>query len=153
MISVQPFPATGALYQLFAKGADDPHPPLWSPDEKPLFHNPRPGGFGVVTVTTQPPFAFGNPGAVPRVIRVDGPTMRRGVDITPSGKFLGLIAAAQPQQGTPDSSQISGEQSPAGMRRTIGLIGRIVAGHGFSEVLRLSATGDSARIRRFPHGF
>ena len=58
-IYVQPFPATGAKYQLVAKGLDTPCHPVWSPDGRELFYNPRPQGLEVVSVTTAPTFAFG----------------------------------------------------------------------------------------------
>ena len=67
-VYVQPFPATGAKYQLAAKSGDVPHHQLWSPDGRELFYNPRPNGFEVVPVTTQPTFAFGNPTAVPSTV-------------------------------------------------------------------------------------
>ena len=76
-IYVQPFPATGAKYQLFAKGADSPHEVVWSPDGKELFYNPRAGEFEAVSVATEPTFAFGNPVAVPRPFRLSPPAARR----------------------------------------------------------------------------
>ena len=43
-IYVQPFPPTGAKYQLMAKGLELPSHPVWSPDGNELFYNPRPRG-------------------------------------------------------------------------------------------------------------
>ena len=82
-IYVQPFPATGAKYQLLAKGAGQPHHSLWSPDGKDLFYNPGPGRFESVSVTTQPTFAFGNPVVVPRPFPGAVHLTRRPYDITP----------------------------------------------------------------------
>ena len=90
-IFVQPFPATGAKYQLFRKVGDDPHHPLWSPDGKELFYVPRPGGFESVPVRTEPRFGFGNPVAVPRNFRSEGPALRAPYDIMPDGRILGLV--------------------------------------------------------------
>jgi len=105
-IYVQPFPATGAKYQLFAKGFDGPHEVVWSPDGKELFYNPRAGGFEAVSVTTEPTFAFGNPVALPRPFQLSPPAARRAYDITPGGKFVGLIPAGQTESGTPTAPQI-----------------------------------------------
>jgi Tol biopolymer transport system component len=96
-IYVQPFPATGAKYQLFVKGSDNipansPHKVAWSPDGKELFYVPRLGGFEAVSVTTQPTFAFGNAVTVPRPFQPGHPNSRTLFDITPGGKFAGLIS-------------------------------------------------------------
>jgi serine/threonine-protein kinase len=93
-VYVQPFPATGAKFQLFAKG-DNPHEVVWSPDGKALFYNPRPGGFESVSVTTEPTFTFGNAVAVPKGFQLGPAISRRAYDITPGGKFVGLIATGQ----------------------------------------------------------
>ena len=63
-IYVQPFPATGAAHELFARPSDDPHHPVWSPDGKELFYIPRPSAFESVSVTMQPTFRVGNPQAL-----------------------------------------------------------------------------------------
>ena len=63
---VQPVPPTGAVYPFLPRGTDVPHEPMWSPDGKELFYNPRAGGFEVVPVTKEPEFEFGNPIALPR---------------------------------------------------------------------------------------
>jgi serine/threonine-protein kinase len=94
-IYVQPFPATGAKYQLFARGSDSPHHPRWSPDGKELFYDPRVTGFEAVSVTTRPTFAFGNAVAVPKLFLMAGITFRTPYDITPDGKFVGAITAGQ----------------------------------------------------------
>jgi serine/threonine-protein kinase len=91
---VQPFPPTGARYQLFARPPDGPHEMTWSPDGKELFYNPRPGGFEVVTVTTEPTFAFGNPTAVPRPFSLSPSRARRAYDVMPDGRFLALTPVA-----------------------------------------------------------
>jgi serine/threonine-protein kinase len=90
-IYVQPFPATGSKYQLPAKESDSPHEVIWSNDGKELIYNPRPRGFEAVPVNTKPTFTFGHPVAIPRPFQLAPPEWRRTYDITPSGKFVGLI--------------------------------------------------------------
>ncbi len=107
-IYVQPFPATGATYQLVAKGADDPHQPVWSSDGKELFYVPRPGNFESVGIATRP-FAFGNPQAVPSpdeqrktdrgLFLLGPPSARRAFDVMRDGRFLGLMLGAGGQTG------------------------------------------------------
>ena len=93
-VYVQPFPATGAKYQLYAREGDSGHHVLWSPDGKELFFNPRPAAYEVVSVRTQPTVAFGNPTAVPRPFQTGPPQVRRPFDINPiTGKFVALALA------------------------------------------------------------
>ena len=89
-VYVQPFPATGAKYELVQRGGDVPHEVAWSADGKELFYNPRPGAFEVVSVTTQPSFAFGPAAPVLRPFNLGPPTARRAYDVTPDGKILGV---------------------------------------------------------------
>jgi hypothetical protein len=100
-VYVQPFPATGAKYQLYAKDTDGGHHVLWSPDGKELFYNPRPGAYEAVGVTRQPTFAFGNPVEVPRPFQTGPPQVRRPFDIVPTnGRFVGLGLPGQGSAGT-----------------------------------------------------
>ena len=99
-IYVQPFPATGAKYQLAANENNSPHEVVWSPDGKELFYNPRPTGFEAVSVTTEPTFAFGNPVAVPRPFPLGPPAVRRAYDMTSGDKFLVLMPAGQTEAAT-----------------------------------------------------
>lgn len=103
-IDVQPFPATGAKHQVFAKGQDDPHHPLWSLDGKELFYVARPGGFASVRVAQ--PFSLGDPQDVPwwggpstRPFYLGPPSSRRGFDMMADGRFLGVILGAGGQTG------------------------------------------------------
>jgi Tol biopolymer transport system component len=105
-VYVQPFPATGAKYQLFAKGSDDPHEAAWSRDGTELFYNPRVSGFEAVSVTTKPTFAFGNPVALPKPFPTSPASRRRAYDITPGGKFMRLFPAGQTESGTFAARQI-----------------------------------------------
>ena len=97
-VYVQPFPPTGATYQLpvTVQGAGYRHP-LWSPDGKDLFYmiggNVR---LMVAGVTTQPAFAFGNSSSVPKpVYWFDGANDdARFWDVLPDGQhFIAVIAA------------------------------------------------------------
>jgi len=104
-IYVQPFPSTGAKYQVSKNGGS--FHPLWSPDGKELFYVPAPGQFGVVSVTTQPSITFGNIVPIPRPFIVLGPAFAREHDITPDGKrFVGVVASGQTQAGAPATPQI-----------------------------------------------
>ena len=87
-VFVQPFPSSGAKYQLLAKFGDNPHHPLWTPDKKELLYVPRVGGFEAAQVIWQPSVAFGNGTPVPRVFPTAAPTTPRTFDITPDGKIV-----------------------------------------------------------------
>jgi serine/threonine-protein kinase len=90
---VQPFPATGATYQISQGGGIHP---TWSPDGKELIYSPRPGQLVVVSVTTQPAFTFGNPVPMTRAFADRGAGFERNNDVTLDGKrFLGVVAAGQ----------------------------------------------------------
>ena len=107
-IYVQPFPATGTRYPLFVKGSDNPHHPRWSPDGKELFYDPRVTAFESVVVTPQPAFTFGNAVATPRLFQGAPVTSRTPYDITPDGRFLGLVTAGHMEwvRGSVDQVQV-----------------------------------------------
>ena len=98
-VYVQPFPATGARYQLVKRTSDAPHHALWSPDGKEIFFIPTVGVLEAVSVTTRPAFAFGKPVAVPRPFLAGPPSARRNFDITPDGRFVATIAAGATSSG------------------------------------------------------
>ena len=102
-IYVQPFPATGAKYQISKD--DDGHHPVWSPDGKELFYVPGAGLFAVVSVTTQPSLTFGNPVPLPRRFNENGPSTPSSIDITPDGKrFVGVVIGGGPGQAQNSST-------------------------------------------------
>jgi Tol biopolymer transport system component len=106
-VFVQPFPATGDRFQLVAKGADNPHEVVWAPDGKELLYNAAPNGrFESVAVTTTPVFAFGNPAVITKRFINAAPTARRAYDITPSGRFVGLLQAGEAERGAAAAPQI-----------------------------------------------
>ena len=90
-IFVQPFPPTGAKYQIW----DTNHVgPVWSPDGKYLYsHTLGSGALAAVSITTQPVFAFGHPAVIPLAgLRVPARN-HRTYDVMPDGKrVLGTIA-------------------------------------------------------------
>jgi serine/threonine protein kinase len=94
-VYVQPFPPTGAKYQI-SKDADDGHHPLWSPDGTELWFEPGPGRLlHAVRVTTKPSFAFTDVMPVAQLFRNSAPGSMRPFDISRDGQhFLGLFDAA-----------------------------------------------------------
>jgi len=89
-IFVQPFPPTGAKYQISTDGG---RAPVWSADGKIIYHNPGTNRFAAVDVNTEPSFSFGKPVVIP----IDGtvhPPTERNFDITPDGKQFFVILPA-----------------------------------------------------------
>lgn len=100
---MQPFPATGAKYQISKTFGVHP---VWSRDGRELVSQPR-GGWAVQTITTQPSFAFSAPIPVPRgEAMVFGPTLQRNYDVMPDGRILGVVAAGQTQSAGSTTPQI-----------------------------------------------
>jgi eukaryotic-like serine/threonine-protein kinase len=91
-VFVQPYPATGARYNV-GVGIH----PFWSPDGTELFMSPR-GRFQSVKITTRPAFGFAPPVDMPRnrAFINRGPNFERDSDITPDGKrFVGTSQARE----------------------------------------------------------
>ena len=105
---VQPFPATGARYQI-PKLSIDYHP-LWTSDGKELFYIPVAGRFAAVSVQTQPSFTFGNPVEMTATVTFTQgyvSTDVRNYDLTPSGKFVALVdPQEQSRSGTSAAPEI-----------------------------------------------
>ena len=105
---VQPFPPTGAKYQI-SKNEAFGHSPVWSLDGKELFFTAQIGSsLHVVTISTQPAFRFGEPVALPRPFLYLASASARTYDISRDGqRFLGLIDATQAAQpGGAETPQI-----------------------------------------------
>ena len=95
-IFVQPFPSTGARYQITA---DRGIYPLWSRDGRELFFTP-PGELQGVAFTAQPSVVIGKPTTYPRGFLVSGTGTPRTYDLLPDGRFIGVIdPALTPQLG------------------------------------------------------
>ncbi len=94
-IFVQPFPSTGAKYQVIAGSGH----PFWSPDGREIVYNPSAGAIGVVRITTVPTFSFGEPVLLPggtSGLSSKNPfTDPRVWDFAPDGKrLLGVTLSA-----------------------------------------------------------
>jgi Tol biopolymer transport system component/tRNA A-37 threonylcarbamoyl transferase component Bud32 len=91
---VQPYPATGAKYQLTSTRQGG-HTPIWSPDGRELFFTPGPvRELSAVKVTTSPSFAFAPGEPVVRNFMSGLPTAGRVVDVAGPGlRFLGMVPA------------------------------------------------------------
>jgi hypothetical protein len=103
-VYVQPYPATGAIYQI----ANSALNPVWSRDGKELFFMLSGGALNRlngVTVTTQPTFAFGLPTTFE--IARQSPTLTpvRNYDLLPDGRFIFL--ASPPNQAGPPAANPS----------------------------------------------
>jgi Tol biopolymer transport system component len=92
-IYVEPFPATGARYQI-STPSDLGHHPVWSPNGKTLFYIPGALPLVAVNLTTRPTFAFSDvgtwPGKLPNNNPFGGP---RNYDIGPDGSRFVLVTA------------------------------------------------------------
>jgi dipeptidyl aminopeptidase/acylaminoacyl peptidase len=87
---VQPFPATGALYQIPNSGAA----PVWSGDGRELFYTATPRQWVAARVTLHPSFAAGNPVQLPTgELQVWRPDWWRQHDMSYDGRRIGLIPA------------------------------------------------------------
>jgi eukaryotic-like serine/threonine-protein kinase len=90
-IFVEPFPPTGARYQLPSMDAN--HHPIWAPDGRSLFFVPAARQFARVPISTTPRFGFGTLEhfELNRTARAGGPNQIRRLDIMPDGKqFVGV---------------------------------------------------------------
>ena len=108
-IYVQPFPPTGAKYQLLRAGRGSPHHPLWSADGKSLIFNARAGTLDIITVMTSPTFAFGNAVRKPRPFGTGPPDVRRAYDIMPDGRLVGLVTPGDPDMRSHRANQCRAE--------------------------------------------
>jgi Tol biopolymer transport system component len=89
-IFVQPYPGTGAKYQITTDGGEVP---IWSPDGKQLYYYLGTKLFAV-DIRTQPTFSFGKPSPLPISGAAQPPGTPRNYDITPDGKrFLVVLPA------------------------------------------------------------
>ena len=107
-IYVQPFPPTGATYQL-AKIGSNPHHPFWSRDGQELYYMPGPTQFAFITITTRPTFTFSDPVPLSRGqpgFIEGGPLNTRQNDSTLDKRVIGVITAGQTQTGSALTPQL-----------------------------------------------
>ena len=103
-VFVQPFPPTGARYQLSKEG--DGHHAAWTQDGKELSYIPGIVQFATINVTTQPSFTFNAPTPMHGPGGQGPPNVPRNYDLSPDGKrFIGFVAADTTQSGS-SASQI-----------------------------------------------
>jgi Tol biopolymer transport system component len=101
-VYVQPFPATGAKYQIASSALN----PVWSRDGKELFSmlvGGVPNRLNGVNVTTQPTFAFGLPTTFEFTRQAPNRAQGRNYDVLPDGRFI-FLASPSNQAGPPVAS-------------------------------------------------
>jgi eukaryotic-like serine/threonine-protein kinase len=106
-VFVQTFPATGARYQIPSQILD--YHPVWGPKGNELLYVPSAasGQLSAVGFATQPIVAFGTPRSIPaRVTGSRASGARRAWDVLPDGRFVGIVAAAEPDTSSVPTQQI-----------------------------------------------
>ena len=103
-VFVEPFPPTGAKYQISKD--DDGHHPVWAPNGRELFYTKGPARVGVVAISPTPTFTFSEPSELGAGAMSISPAQRRGHDVMPDGRrFIAAIVAPTPRGG----SDVAGE--------------------------------------------
>jgi hypothetical protein len=100
-VFVQPYPPTGAKYQVPPTGRS-PHHPFWSRDGTELFYEPQVSQLAAVPIRTRPEFAFGTPVSLPAgIFGSTNPTFARNRDVDTSGKrFIVPVSASDTETGS-----------------------------------------------------
>ncbi len=106
-VFVQPFPATGARFQI-SSSAEDGHHQVWSPDGTEIFFTPGPGArLTGVTVSTAQGFSFGRETKLPRPFTNAAPWSPNTYDISRDGRrFLGLTGDVRTDSAAPVGPEI-----------------------------------------------
>src|SRR5688572_22992725 len=105
IVYVEPYPPTGARYQISVPG-EDGHHAVWSRDGKELLYTPGPGNrFHAKSITTVPAFSFGEAVLIPRPFVNAPPSSERTYDVMPDGRILGIRTDVGPD-GRPMSPQV-----------------------------------------------
>jgi eukaryotic-like serine/threonine-protein kinase len=105
VVYVEPYPRTGARYQI-SKESEDGHHPAWSRDGKEIFYTPGPGNrFLGVPTTTTPTFAYGEAVLIPRPFLNAPPSAERTYDTTTDKRVLALRMDVGPD-GRPIPPQV-----------------------------------------------
>lgn len=89
LVFVEPYPATGARFQI-SRDSEEGHHPVWSPDGTELLYTPGPGNrLTSVAITTKPVFSYSSePRLIPRPFVNTPPVVARPYDIMRDGKRL-----------------------------------------------------------------
>jgi Tol biopolymer transport system component len=100
-VFVEPFPPTGAKYQV-SKNRDDGHHPVWTRDGAELVFTPGSGTrVSVVPVTRRPSFSVGEEQVLTRPFRNAAAGTVRNFDVAPDGRhFIGLVDSAVADSST-----------------------------------------------------
>jgi serine/threonine-protein kinase len=86
MIYVEPFPPTGARYQI-SRADELGHHPVWSPDGRTLFYVPGNQPVVGIDIATKPAFTFGTPKPWPGKLPNSTPFgVPRNYDVLPDGR-------------------------------------------------------------------
>ena len=103
---VQPFPPTGATYQVPVE-IGSAHP-VWSRSGDEIFAGIAANRDAVIPVKTTPRFAFGQPVELARGARLAGVVFgRRNADVMPDARMLGVIYASSAQSASLGTPQIA----------------------------------------------
>src|SRR5262245_42039206 len=105
-VYIQPFPPTGARYQV-PKEANDFHP-AWGRTVSELFYTPTANQMSVIAVQIQPTALFGKARRLPRSASLDRrSTDFRDYDVMPDGRFISTVrAGGEGIPGTISAQQI-----------------------------------------------
>jgi serine/threonine-protein kinase len=95
MIDVEPFPASGARYQI-SKSDELAHHAVWAPNGNTLFYVPGNQPVTGIGISTSPAFAAGNPHTAPGNVPNTNPFGEpRNFDVFPDGRrFVTVVDAA-----------------------------------------------------------
>ena len=117
-VYVQPFPATGAKYQLVAKGLDTAEPSgvvtRW---QRTLLQSETAGVSRSSASRPRRRLHSETPSRSRRPFQLSPPEQRRAYDITPAGKFVARIPATRPQYGAASSAHSGSHQLVRGTAR------------------------------------
>jgi len=90
IVYVEPYPPTGARYQI-SLSSEDGHHAVWARDGKALYYTPGPGNrFHMKSITTTPEFAYGDAVLLPRPFVNAPPTSDRTYDSMPDNRIISL---------------------------------------------------------------
>jgi serine/threonine-protein kinase len=107
-IYVQPFPATGAKYQI-SKAMTTTVLPVWTNSGEIISQPPGGVQWDVQTIATRPSVVASLPKPIPRARAIgSGPVTQRNYDVMPGGRILAVIPAgkAQSAESTPQHIQV-----------------------------------------------